>query len=285
MSVNRYLKVKGYFKLKSILPVFVLLMVTTVVSCIERKESTTAEEVYESHEWSYAGETSPEHWAELEKNSDCSGKRQSPVNIIDINVVEKEGDTAHNTLFYSPETILTKVRNNGHTVQFDFDRGDSICSREIHYDLIQIHFHTPSEHTVNGIRYPIEIHLVHQSKDKKTYTVLAIFGIEGEESETVEELESFLPLAEGEEKVIEKALDLTSIFPKNKDYYAYHGSITTPPCTENVNWIILKEPIIVSLEEVIRMRDNMPLRNFRNEQDLNGRTVYLYRNPHGFPEN
>ena len=271
--------------MKSILTVLALLAVATFFSCIEQKESSKNGENHESHEWSYAGETSPEHWAELEKNSDCSGQRQSPVNIIDINVVEKEGDTAHNTLFYSPETILTKVRNNGHTVQFDFDRGDSICSREIHYDLVQIHFHTPSEHTVNGIRYPIEIHLVHQNKEKDAYTVLAIFGIEGIESETVEHMESFLPLAEGEEKVIDKALDLRSIFPSNKDYYAYGGSLTTPPCTENVNWIILKEPIIVSLEEVIRMRDNMPLRNFRNEQDLNGRTVYLYRNPHGFPEN
>ena len=171
-----------------------------------------------SDEWSYAGETSPEHWAELEKNSDCLGKRQSPVNIIDLNVVEKPGDTAHNTLFYSPKTILTRVRNNGHTIQFDFDRGDSICSRDVHYDLVQIHFHTPSEHTVNGIRYPIETHLVHQSKEKDRFMVLAIFGIECRESETLERLESFLPLKVGEEKVLNKALDLSTLFPTNNDY-------------------------------------------------------------------
>jgi len=267
-----------YFSLVVILLVFLL------VSCNKNEKTESDAKEHAAEEWSYAGETSPEHWAELEKNSDCSGLHQSPVNIIDINVIEKRDDTARNTLFYSPKTILTKVRNNGHTIQFDFDLGDSICSSDTHYDLIQIHFHEPSEHTVNGIRYPIETHLVHQSKEGE-YTVLAIFGVEGEESETVEQLESFLPLSDGEEKVINKALDLTTIFPENKDYYSYRGSLTTPPCTENVNWIIFKEPIILSLEEVVRMRDNMPIRNFRNEQPLNDRVVYLYRNPNGFPNN
>ncbi len=268
-----------------LLGISAVLVALVQISCDNVKKSHPEAGDSGSHEWSYAGETSPEHWAELEKNSDCSGQRQSPVNIIDLNVVVKGGDTAHNTLFYSPKTILTKVRNNGHTIQFDFDRGDSICSRDIHYDLVQIHFHTPSEHTINGVRYPIETHLVHQSKDKERYTVLAIFGIEGQESETLETLESFLPLEEGEEKIIDKSIDLTTIFPESKDYYAYSGSLTTPPCTENVNWIIFKEPTIMSLEEVLRMRDNMPLRNLRNEQDLNDRVVYLYRNPHGFPRN
>ena len=263
----------------------ILLATVFYFSCNRDKTDHSDSSDHDHIEWSYEGETSPEHWAELEKNSECSGNRQSPINIIDLNVVEKEGDTAHNTLFYSAKTILTRVRNNGHTIQFDFDRGDSICSRDEHYDLVQIHFHVPSEHTVNGIRYPIETHLVHQSKQKDSFTVIAIFGIEGRESETLEQLESFLPLKEGEEKEINKALDLTTIFPDNKDYYSYQGSLTTPPCTENVNWIIFKEPGILSLEEVIRMRDNMPLRNFRNEQDLNDRVVHLYHNPHGFPRN
>lgn len=269
MSFHRYLGL-----------VFVCLSLS-LISCGDKEKSESSSKEHEHSEWSYAGETSPEHWAEIERNSDCSGKHQSPVNIIDINVIKKRDDTARNTLFYSPKTILTKVRNNGHTVQFDFDLGDSICSSESHYDLIQIHFHEPSEHTVNGVRYPIETHLVHQSKEGE-YTVLAIFGIEGKESETVEFMESYLPLAEGEEKVIDKALDLTSIFPEKKDYYSYRGSLTTPPCTENVNWIIFKNPIILSLEEVIKLRDNMPIRNYRNEQPLNDRMVQLYQDPVGF---
>lgn len=261
---------------------FLILFSLLILTACNRKEKQDPGTQGHGHsEWSYAGETSPEHWAEIEKNSDCSGMRQSPINIIDINVIEKQDDSARNTLFYSPSTILTKVRNNGHTVQFDFDKGDSICSSDTHYDLIQIHFHEPSEHTINGVRYPIEIHLVHQSK-RGDYEVLAIFGVEGTESETFESLESYLPLAEGEEKEINRELDLTSIFPENKDYYTYKGSLTTPPCTENVNWVIFKNPIVVSLEEVVKLRENMPLRNYRNEQPINDRMVYLYRDPVGF---
>lgn len=245
-----------------------------ITSCAEQgKRPEKPEEDHPKH-WSYAGETSPEHWAEIEKNSDCSGNGQSPVNIIDIDVLEAAEGQSVLDFFYSPETILKKVRNNGHSVQFDFDMGDSIHNNGINYNLIQIHFHEPSEHTINGVRFPIEIHLVHQNEDKN-YTVLGIMGIEGKESEPMENMESFLPLALNEEKVIDRAFDLTSLFPEDKAYYSYHGSLTTPPCTENVEWIVFKDPIAVSLAEVLKLKENMPLENYRNEQPLNGRAVYL----------
>ena len=171
--------------------------------------------------------------------------------------------------------ILNKVCNNGHSIQFDFNKGDSITYNEINYDLIQIHFHEPSEHTINGVRYPIEIHLVHQSEEKN-YTVLGIFGVEGEQSQTMEKMESFLPLLTGQEKEIDKSFDLSSLFPENKSYYSYGGSLTTPPCTENVQWVIFKEPHVISLEGVLKLKDNMPLENYRDEQPLNDRLVYLH---------
>ncbi len=140
---------------KRLLVTLGILFAVLIFSCNKQKASHDDASDHDSYEWSYEGETSPGALGRTRKKpSNCSGNRQSPVNIIDLNVVEKDGDTAHNTLFYSPKTILTRVRNNGHTIQFDFDRGDSICSRDVHYDLVQIHFHTPSEHTVNGIRYP-----------------------------------------------------------------------------------------------------------------------------------
>lgn len=254
----------------------VILVISITASCGRDHQKEQVHEASQESHWSYEGETSPEHWAELEKNSDCSGQRQSPVNIIDIKTVEDDNLESTIELFYSPKTILNKVRNNGHSIQFDFDKGDSIGYNKINYNLVQIHFHEPSEHTINGIRYPIEIHLVHQSKEKY-YTVLSVFGIEGEESETMEEMESFLPLKKGEEKEIEREFDLLRIFPENKTYYSYGGSLTTPPCTETVQWIIFKEPIIVSLEEVIKLKDNMPLENYRNEQPLNGRLVHVHK--------
>ena len=253
----------------------IILLFISVISCQkEQNKEALKEQSHESH-WSYEGETSPEHWAELERNSDCSGQRQSPVNIIDIHTIEDQDRESIIDLFYSPKTILNKVRNNGHSIQFVFDKGDSIAYNKINFNLVQIHFHEPSEHTINGIRYPIEIHLVHQSKEKY-YTVLSVFGVEGEKSETMEEMESFLPLKKGQEKEIEKAFDLSKMFPVNKSYYSYGGSLTTPPCTETVQWVIFKEPIAVSLENVLKLKDNMPLENYRDEQPLNDRLVYLH---------
>ena len=245
-----------------------------ITSCAEHSaKSQKSQDSHEKH-WSYTGETSPEHWAEIEKNSDCSGTSQSPVNILDVDVEEAAEGQSMLEFFYSPETILKKVRNNGHSVQFDFDKGDSIRNNGVNYNLIQIHFHEPSEHTINGVRFPIEIHLVHQNSDKN-YTVLGIMGIEGKECESMERMESFLPLALNEEKLINGAFDLSSLFPERKDYYSYHGSLTTPPCTENVEWIVFRDPIAVSLAEVVKLKENMPLENYRNEQSLNGRAVYL----------
>lgn len=262
--------------MNSMLKNAVILLIVLNVSCGKLEDKINDPEKSHSKEWSYQGETSPEHWAEIEKNSDCSGTRQSPVNILDINTVEDGNIESVINLHYSPETILKMVRNNGHSIQFDFDKGDSISYNKINYDLVQIHFHEPSEHTVNGIRYPIEIHLVHQSKEKY-YTVLSVFGVEGEKSEAFEEMESFLPLKKGEEREIDKAFDLSRIFPQNKTYYSYGGSLTTPPCSETVQWVIFKDPIVISLEEVLKLKDNMPLENYRNEQHLNNRTVYLHK--------
>ncbi|MGB5322680.1 carbonic anhydrase [Lutimonas sp.] len=266
--------------MKLIMKIGFALLFISMISCSKQQQKrwynqAHKEEPVESH-WSYEGETSPEHWAELEKNSDCSGQRQSPINIIDIHTVEDKDEESTIELFYSPKTILNKVRNNGHSIQFDFDKGDSIAYNQTNFNLVQIHFHEPSEHTINGIRYPIEIHLVHQSQEKN-YTVLSILGVEGEQSQTMEDMESFLPLKKGEEKEIEKAFDLSRLFPENKSYYAYGGSLTTPPCSENVQWVIFKEPIAVSLEEVLKLKDNMPLENYRDEQPLNGRMVYLHK--------
>ena len=227
----------------------------------------------EKHEhWSYQGETAPEHWSEIEKNTSCDGQNQSPINIIEsttiLNPSAKDLD-----VMYSPNTILKKVENNGHSIQFDFNPGDSILYKHDIYYLKQIHFHEPAEHLINGVKFPIEIHLVHVNTDNNI-TVLGILGMEGEESQLFEFLESFLPLENGEERIIDQNLDLTSLFPDKTDFYSYSGSLTTPPCTENVNWVIFKEPIIISLDEVLKLKNNMPLNNYRNEQPVNDRIIY-----------
>jgi carbonic anhydrase len=233
------------------------------------KDAITEHNDSEKH-WSYSGETSPEHWVEIEKNSDCDGKHQSPINIInkDVDSLALKGDLK---ISYTP-TIISEVQNNGHSIQFDFETGDSISYKNNTYFLKQIHFHEPSEHKINGIIYPIEIHLVHVSKAGEI-TVLGILGEEGEESQLFEFFESFLPIENGETKDIHQKIDLSNLKLENKPYYSYGGSLTTPPCSENVNWIVFKEHIILSVEEVIKLRNNMPINNYRNEQPINERVV------------
>lgn len=116
------------------------------------------------------------------------------------------------------------------------------------------------------------MHLVHVSKAGEI-TVLGILGEEGNESQLFEFFESFLPIKEGAFKDIHQKIDLSNLFLEDKKYYTYNGSLTTPPCTESVNWIVFKDPIILSVEEVLKLKSNMPINNYRNEQPLNGRVV------------
>ncbi len=241
-----------------------------ITSCVQYDKNKHKSHLKHAH-WSYAGETSPEHWKEIEKNSYCDGNHQSPINIIHrrTDSVNTYGELE---IKYTPKTFIKKVENNGHSIQFDFEPGDSIIYQSETYYLKQIHFHEPSEHKINGLIYPIEMHLVHVSKSGKI-TVLGLLGEEGEESQLFEFLESFLPLANGTEKEIHQNIDLSDLLLQDKHYYTYGGSLTTPPCTEGVNWVVFKEPFVLSVEEVIKLRNNMPLNNYRNEQPINNRKV------------
>lgn len=255
------------------LGVLLLLTISVFASCTSHTEDDIEHHQLSRDHWSYHGENSPEHWVEIERNSQCGGKSQSPINIIDVHTQKPENANSLQ-LFYSEKTRLRDVKNNGHTIQFDFMRGDSIIYNGKSYELVQVHFHEHAEHLVCGVVYPIEIHLVHLSTDHQI-SVLAILGKEGGESQIFELLESFLPIEMGESKDLDVTCNLNQLLPAEKTFYSYNGSLTTPPCTEGVNWIVFKEPIILSLEEVQKLKSNMPLDNFRGEQPLNGRLVYL----------
>ncbi len=230
----------------------------------------------EEEHWSYAGEKGPEHWAELEEGSACDGVRQSPVNIIRT---DTDPDSSRNwplVLRYPPETHIHDVVNNGHSIMYEFDRGDEIEFSGQTYDLLQLHFHEPSEHTINGIRYPIEMHLVHYNADLEEYVVLAVMGYEGSASDSYGFLEQYLPLAPGEKKPIDRAFNLRNAVPADlAPRYHYQGSLTTPPCSENVNWVVFEKPFMLSHEQVVELQRLMPLNNYRGAQPLGERVVSL----------
>jgi len=261
---------------KHLIILFSFLFLIVIASCKEKNKSSLTKNKEQTH-WTYDGETSPEHWAEIEKNSDCDGKSQSPINII-VDHTTPVNNVDDLKIFYTPQTVISKVKNNGHSIQFDFEPGDSIRYKKEIYHLKQIHFHEPAEHIINGIRYPIEIHFVHKS-DTNNLTVLSIFGEEGEISSLFNFFETFLPIKNGESKIIDQKVDLTSLYPKSTGFYSYSGSLTTPPCTENVNWVIFKDQLILSYTQALLLKANMPLNNYRNEQPLHDRVVqYHYEN-------
>ncbi len=254
-----------------------LLALLALVSCKDTPQAqdlTLNEEVH----WTYTGENGPEHWAELEKRSHCGGGQQSPVNIIDYHTQE-DPDLLPLDLHYYGEVRIHEVTNNGHTIQYNFEAGDYISLWDVRYDLKQIHFHEAAEHTLNGIRYPLEMHMVHVNA-KGEIVVFGIMAMEGESSEPFTFLEQYLPVDPGETKIIDECFDLNLNLPVNRDYYVYKGSLTTPPCTEGVTWVVFKEPITVSLQQVKELQRLMPLNNYRGEQPLNGRVVKVYESPY-----
>lgn len=132
--------------------------------------------------------------------------------------------------------------------------------------MAQLHFHEPSEHTINGIRYPIEIHFVHVNKKDHSILVLALLGKEGNNNTFFNFLESYLPIVVGETKAVNSSFNLKQSLPSNQSYYHYNGSLTTPPCSEGVNWYVLKNPITLSVEQVKKLQELMPTNNYRTEQ-------------------
>lgn len=221
--------------------------------------------------WGYTGETGPEHWAEIEEGSNCNGKFQSPINIVKY---RENNDLEPINLNYTINTKIHDVTNNGNSIQYNFEKGDFIIVNGIRYDLKQVHFHEPSEHTIDGVRYPLEMHLVH-TNDSGQYTVIAVMAKEGQSSKPFDFLESFLPLKVGERKIVDRSFNMNDNLPANNGYFFYVGSLTTPPCSEGVNWYVLKESITVSLEQVELLKNLMPINNYRNEQPHNGRQIYM----------
>ena len=226
--------------------------------------------------WSYAGEMGPAHWAELESGSACSGSRQSPVNIIRTDTTPRTSDDRLLELNYPSVTRILSAANNGHSIQLDFEPGDEIRLQGEQYFLQQIHFHSPSEHTLNGVRYPLEMHLVHSNRARDRFTVLSVLGYEGRSSPVLRQFEQFGVPEMNQSIPMAVPVDLSAIFPTTlTPRFHYSGSLTTPPCTENVNWVVFETPFMLAEEQVKRLQRQMPVNNYRDVQPLNGRAISL----------
>jgi len=171
------------------------------------------------------------------------GLLQSPINIL-----SKETESGRHDMTVNIKDEITKVENLGHTVQLDFKEGNTITIDQKTYEFKQIHFHTPAEHLVDGITYPMEMHIVNKVKgDKEEYAVFAFHFKMGKANKFIDEFLNLIPKDEHQSKEVAAGIvKLRDFFGENpreewNSFYNYKGSLTTPPYTESVNWFVVKK--------------------------------------------
>lgn len=227
--------------------------------------NATASEKASHPHWAYEGEHGPAHWGHMsEEFAACSqGKTQSPIDIAGAS----EEDTADIAFSYKPSKL--NILNNGHTVQVNYDKGSSIKVDGVDFQLVQFHFHTPSEHTVGGKSFGQELHLVHKN-DKGELAVVGVLLEEGAENPAYKTIWKNLPKKADEKKTVKASVNADELLPKARSFYTYSGSLTTPPCSESVTWLVLKTPVQMSRAQ-IKAIESIMKHNNRPVQPLNDR--------------
>lgn len=218
--------------------------------------------------WSYSGPGGPEHWGDLKPDfATCStGKMQSPIDLAQANTAGQIPVRAD----YKPAPLT--ILNNGHTVQVNFPAGSSMTSAGREFHLVQVHFHTPSEEAINGKRFPMVAHFVH----KDANGALGVLGVLFEEGAANSELAKIIVAAPKHEKAAAPVAGVTinpaDLVPSTLNVYRFQGSLTTPPCSEGVNWHVAQSTVTASADQLRAMATIMG-NNARPLQALNGRLV------------
>ena len=220
-----------------------------------------------SPHWGYTGKTGPSHWSELESDfTSCKlGKTQSPIDIRSAKT------SAMAPIDFQYASSAGEIVNNGHTVQVNLNDAGSVKLASGAYKLLQFHFHTPSEESINGKHYPLVAHLVHKNEQGELAVVAVLFK-QGKENATLKQVFDGLPPTAGDKHPLDANIDLMAILPAKHSYYAFMGSLTTPPCSEGVHWQVLKQPVEISARQLAAFKKLYAM-NARPIQPLNGRAV------------
>lgn len=218
--------------------------------------------------WEYEGATGPAFWPSLRGNAACGGQRQSPIDLAAARPMQGA------ELGFSFTPFTADFSHKGHTVQLaprDEGQGNWLTLGGTRFDFRQLHFHHPSEHALAGWRWPLEMHLVHQAADGN----LAVLGImirPGRENNGIAALVDALPAREGATRPVAKPVELGRFLPVNAATYFYPGSLTTPPCSEIVSWIVFRDPVEAGIGQIEAIAHAFPM-NARPLQPGAGRPV------------
>ena len=267
----------------------VVLVLTLLLSCNTTPQKETSETSTVSPEpdqpekvsarpvhWSYEASEGPATWGTLSPvYALCgNGTSQSPINIDDSEI-EGEApfsiDYGTSSLRIAFNQHVDNIVDNGHTIQINVDEGSTFTVSGKVYQLKQFHFHTPSEHTIDGQHFPLETHFVHQSEDESLAVVGVLFK-EGSENPSFASIIANLPQTKGESKQLEdEILQLHLHVPQDNGAYFYSGSLTTPPCSEDVQWLVLRAHPNLAAEQIEAISsvigpNNRPVQTLNNRQ-------------------
>ncbi len=241
-------------------------------------KTTTKDHAEHDPHWDYEKD-GPDKWGSLSKKyAKCGdGKAQSPIDIKNASTSEL---SEIKTNFPPAELKIihhehkADLENTGHTIQVDYSEGDTLKIGDVDYALRQFHFHAPSEHTINGKNTAMEMHLVHTTADGKEFAVIGLLIEQGTQTnEAFEPIWANLPKNKSEKTHLENVeVDINRFLPESQTTFRYDGSLTTPPCSEGVKWIIFSNPIQISAEQIAKFTQIIK-KNNRSPQPLNGRTV------------
>lgn len=223
----------------------------------------------EAH-WAYEGNTGPDAWGKLKPDfATCAnGKRQSPIHIESGNTLQGPAEPVQFAYTPSNGTVV----NNGHTIQVDVQGDNSITVRGSSYRLLQFHFHSPSEEQINAKRFPMVAHLVHKNNEGQL-AVVAVLLDEGAASPFIDKVWTYMPLdANDRVRIPQGLLNVSELLPTDQRYYQFMGSLTTPPCSEGVLWLVMKQPVTISKGQY-RLFTQLYPNNARPVQAVNGRVV------------
>ena len=242
---------------------------------VQESDAPIAHEVH----WGYQGVEAPEYWADLDPDfALCrDGKEQSPIDLANAVPIEDSGierRLGNTVLERRQRARVMDLVDNGHTIQITNDAAMTIELGGTEYELVQYHFHSPSEHTVDGEHALLEIHFVHKSAAGE----LAVFGLlveEGEHSVMLEPIIAALPDGQDDPRHLEGLdLDMSELRPLPQHYYRYEGSLTTPPCSEAVQWLVMADKREISAEQMTAIVSRLHHNN-RPVQPLGDRAIGL----------
>ena len=217
--------------------------------------------------WSYQGPAGPQTWGGLKPEFTlcASGQRQSPIDIrgglaVDLDPVK-----------FNYQASPFGVIDNGHTVQANVAAGNAIEIGGKRFELVQFHFHRPSEERIDGRQFEMSLHLVHKD-DQGKLAVVAVLMDKGSPQAAVQKVWNNLPLEKGEELAARVPLELAELLPVDRRYFTYMGSLTTPPCSEGVQWVVMRQPVTMSPEQIELFARMYPM-NARPVQQASGRRI------------